>query len=181
MPVGPTARMAVLHPGPRELALQCRMMIDGVLAVIRCNASNLLTPAEGRPHAAALSCFLRMSGRFFPSTTARLIVTSAMSSRLGTSYIMSSMMRSSMDRNARAPVPFVTAWAASAFNASLVTANRTFSIEKSLVYCFTIAFLVLVKIYNLSESISASSSIAVGIRIDDILQLQILSKRNVYY
>src|SRR5262245_58039037 len=37
--------------------------------------------------AAVLSCFLRIKGSFLPSTTARLIVTSAISSRLGTSYI----------------------------------------------------------------------------------------------
>src|SRR5437867_6571150 len=51
------------------------------------------------------------------------------------SYMISSMIRSSMERKARAPVPFVTAWAASAFKAPLVTFSRTFSIEKSLVYC----------------------------------------------
>ena len=33
--------------------------------------------------AAVLSCFLRIRGSFLPSTTARLIVTSAISSRLG--------------------------------------------------------------------------------------------------
>src|SRR5262249_26208548 len=83
---------------------------------------------------AVLSCFLRINGSFLPSTTARLIVTSAMSSRLGTSYMMSSMIRSSIERNARAPVPFVTACAASARKASLVTDKRTPSIEKSFVY-----------------------------------------------
>src|SRR5205807_5799711 len=100
--------------------------------------------------AAVLSCFFRISGSFLPSTTARLIVTSAISSRLGTSYMMSSMIRSSIERNARAPVPFVTACAASARKASLVTDSRTPSIEKSLVYCFTIAFFfsVLTWIYS---------------------------------
>src|SRR5438132_147291 len=104
-----------------------------------------LSTFAGNCYAAVLSCFLRISGSFLPSTTARLMVTSAMSSRLGTSYMMSSMMRSSIERNARAPVPFVTACAASAPRASLVTDKRTPSIEKSIVYCFTIAFLVSVR------------------------------------
>src|SRR5712692_3890326 len=52
-------------------------------------------------YAASLSCFLRTRGSFLPSTTARLIVTSAISSRLGTSYMMSSIMRSSIERSAR--------------------------------------------------------------------------------
>src|SRR5258705_2233252 len=91
-------------------------------------------------YAAVLSCFLRIRGSFLPSTTARLIVTSAISSRLGTSYMMSSIMRSSIERSARAPVPLVTACAARARNASLVTDRRTPSIEKSFVYCLSIAF-----------------------------------------
>src|SRR5437588_12624594 len=114
--------------------------------------------------AASLSCFLRISGSFLPSTTARLIVTSAISSRLGTSYMMSSIMRSSMERSARAPVPFVTACAARARNASFVTVKRTPSIEKSFVYCLTIAFFVSVHIATISSSVSASSELTTGRR-----------------
>ena len=78
--------------------------------------------------------------------------------------MISSMMRSSIERSARAPVPFVTAWAASALSASFVTDKRTFSIEKSLVYCFTIAFLVSVKIATISSSVSASKAATTGKR-----------------
>src|SRR5438552_9398498 len=81
-----------------------------IVAAVYDRRQRQFTPQERCDYAASLSCFLRMSGSFFPSTTARLIVTSAMSSRLGTSYMMSSMILSSIDRNARAPVPFVTAW-----------------------------------------------------------------------
>src|SRR5689334_20129989 len=49
--------------------------------------------------AAVLSCFVRIGGSFLPSTTALLIVPSAISSRLGTSYMVSSMLRSSIERN----------------------------------------------------------------------------------
>src|SRR5439155_9024637 len=114
--------------------------------------------------AAVLSCFLRISGSFLPSTTARLIVTSAISSRLGTSYMMSSMIRSSIERNARAPVPLVTDCAARARKASLVTVNRTPSIQKSLVYCLIIAFFVSVRIATISSSVSASSELTTGKR-----------------
>ena len=54
--------------------------------------------------------------------------------------MMSSMSRSKRLRSARAPVPFFTACAASARNASRVTVRLTPSMAKSFVYCFTIAF-----------------------------------------
>src|SRR5438067_304429 len=133
------------------------------LTIQRFNAVTSRAPARD-PYAASLSCFFRISGSFFPSTTARLIVTSAMSSRLGTSYMISSMIRSSMERRARAPVPFVTACAASAFKASFVTLSRTPSIENSFVYCLIIAFFVSVRIATISSSVSASSALSTGRR-----------------
>src|SRR6266508_3844014 len=124
------------------LQRKSRVPRDGAAPFKRCNSCNPFNARPQAAQAAVLSCFLRISGSFLPSTTARLIVTSAISSRLGTSYMMSSMIRSSIERSARAPVPFVTDCAARARNASFVTVRRTPSIENSLVYCFTMAFFV---------------------------------------
>ena len=94
-------------------------------------------------------------GNFFPSTTARLIVTSAMSAARDMIHDVEHD-RSSMERSARAPVPFVTACARG--RAMRLCHESDSFHRKSLVYCLIIAFFVSVRIITISSSVSASSA-----------------------
>ena len=65
------------------------------------------------PYAASVSGLRRTMGWVSPSTTDRVIFTCTTSLLSGASYITSSMSRSINPRNARAPVPFLSASTAS--------------------------------------------------------------------
>jgi len=93
-----------------------------------------------------------------PSTTARLTTTSAISSRLGTSYMTSSMIFSNIERKARAPVPLVTACCARARRASRVTTRLDPLHRQQLIVLFDHRVSCLGQISISSSSVSASSA-----------------------
>ena len=173
-----------VRPGPAgevRLEILFEVNVEGILSVhardldtgremkttVRVTQSLIAARSSGRRAARYADFFSfskESSGGSRRRITPSVILHSLTPSRYGTSYMMSSMACSRIERRPRAPDLRRMASRAVARSASFVKESFTFSSSKSFWYCFTSALLGWVRMVTRSSSVSSESVAMMGMR-----------------